>query len=113
VFDWAKTPVVIASGKTNNKDFKYITFIKKTHFPHHIKDSRNIIIDKLVNNHVELLETAVPSELFNVIISLYEMFGDPDNAMQVYAKYKKTYQKFGGDSISTTDANKFNEFFKF
>ena len=41
------------------------------------------------------------------------MFGDPDNAMQVYAKYKKTYQKFGGDSISTTDANKFNEFFKF
>ena len=70
-------------------------------------------IDKLVNNHVELLETAVPSELFNVIISLYEMFGDPDNAMQVYAKYKKTYQKFGGDSISTTDANKFNEFFKF
>jgi len=41
------------------------------------------------------------------------MFADPDNAMQVYETYIKTYKKFGGDSISTTDANKFNEFFKF
>ena len=31
----------------NNKNFKYITFIKKTHFPHHIEDSRNIIIDNI------------------------------------------------------------------
>ena len=31
----------------NNKDFKYITFIKKTHFPHHKEDSRNIIIDNI------------------------------------------------------------------
>ena len=37
---------------------------------------------------------------------------DPDNAMTVYATYKKTYKKFGGDSISTTDANQFNKFFK-
>lgn len=70
-------------------------------------------INKLVNNHVELLETAIPTELFNVILSLHEMFGDPDNAMQVYESYIKTYKKFGGDSISTTDAVKFNEFFKF
>ena len=70
-------------------------------------------INKLVNNHVELLETAIPTELFNVIVSLHEMFADPDNAMHVYATYIKTYKKYGGDSISTTDANKFNEFFKF
>jgi BioD-like phosphotransacetylase family protein len=70
-------------------------------------------INKLVNNHVELLETAIPTELFNVILSLHEMFADPDNAMQVYESYIKTYKKFGGDSISTTDAVKFNEFFKF
>jgi queuine/archaeosine tRNA-ribosyltransferase len=32
-------------------------------------------INKLTNNHVELLETAIPKELFNVILSLHEMFG--------------------------------------
>ena len=70
-------------------------------------------INKLTNNHVELLETAIPKELFNVILSLHEMFADPDNAMNVYATYKKTYKKFGGDSISTTDAKQFEKFFKF
>ena len=70
-------------------------------------------INKLTNNHVELLETAVPAELFNVILSLDEMFADPDNAMNVYSTYKKTYKKFGGDSISTTDVKQFNKFFKF
>jgi hypothetical protein len=70
-------------------------------------------IDKIVDSHVELLETAIPMELFNVILSLHDMFADPDNAMQVYEQYKKTYKKFGGDSISTTDATKFNSFFKF
>lgn len=70
-------------------------------------------INKLTDSHVELLETAIPSELFNVVLSLHEMFADPDNAMNVYSAYKKTYKKFGGDSISTTDANKFSEFFKF
>ena len=70
-------------------------------------------VDKLVDSHVELLETAIPTELFNVVLSLHDMFADPDNAMNVYETYKKTYKKFGGDSISTTDAHKFNEFFKF
>jgi hypothetical protein len=70
-------------------------------------------IDKMVDSHVELLETAIPTDLFNVVLSLHEMFADPDNAMHAYSKYKKTYKKFGGDSISTTDANKFAEFFKF
>jgi len=70
-------------------------------------------INKLTNNHVELLETAIPKELFNVILSLHEMFEDPDNAMNVYSTYKKTYKKFGGDSISTTDVKQFNKFFKF
>jgi len=69
-------------------------------------------INQMVDSHVELLETAIPTQLFNVILSLHEMFADPDNALNVYATYKKTYKKFGGDSISTTDANKFNEFFK-
>ena len=70
-------------------------------------------VDKLVDSHVEVLETAIPSELFNVILSLHEMFADPDNAMQVYSTYVKTYKKFGGDSISTTDAENFNKYFKF
>ena len=70
-------------------------------------------INKLTNNHVELLETAIPKELFNVILSLHEMFGNPDKPMNVYSAYKKTYKKFGGESISTTDVKQFNKFFKF
>jgi hypothetical protein len=55
----------------------------------------------------------VPRDLYDVILSLHEMFADPDAAPQVYEKYIKTYKKFGGSSISTTDAENFNKFFKF
>lgn len=68
-------------------------------------------IADMVDSHVELLETVLPKDLFNVILSLHEMFADPDAAFHVYETYKKTYKKFGGDSISTIDATKFNEFF--
>ena len=57
-------------------------------------------INKLTNNHVELLETAIPAELFNVILSLHEMFADPDNAMNVYSTYKKTYKKVSYNHLS-------------
>jgi hypothetical protein len=70
-------------------------------------------INRLTDSHIELLETAIPNDLYTVVLSLYEMFADPANAMNVYSTYKKTYKKFGGDSISTTDANQFNKFFKF
>ena len=70
-------------------------------------------INQLVDSHVELLETVVPRDLYDVILSLHEMFADPDAAPQVYEKYIKTYKKFGGSSISTTDAENFNKFFKF
>jgi hypothetical protein len=70
-------------------------------------------INDLVDSHVELLETVVPRDLYDVILSLHEMFADPDAAPQVYEKYIKTYKKFGGSSISTTDAENFNKFFKF
>jgi hypothetical protein len=59
------------------------------------------------------LETVVPKDLYDVILSLHEMFGDPDAALNTYEKYIKTYKKFGGSSISTTDAGNFNKFFKF
>jgi hypothetical protein len=55
----------------------------------------------------------IPKDLYYVILSLHEMFADPDNAPQVYEKYIKTYKKFGGSSISTTDAEQFNKFFTF
>ena len=70
-------------------------------------------INRLVDSHVELLETVVPKDLYDVILSLHEMFADPDAAPHIYEKYIKTYKKFGGDSISTTDAENFNKFFKF
>ena len=70
-------------------------------------------INQLVDSHVELLETVVPRDLYDVILSLHEMFADPDAALQTYEKYIKTYKKFGGSSISTTDAENFNKYFTF
>jgi hypothetical protein len=70
-------------------------------------------INQMVDSHVELLETVIPRDLYDVILSLHEMFADPEAAPQVYEKYIKTYKKFGGSSISTTDAENFNKFFKF
>ena len=70
-------------------------------------------INQMVDSHVELLETVIPRDLYDVILSLHEMFADPDSAPQVYEKYIKTYKKFGGSSISTTDAENFNKFFTF
>ena len=70
-------------------------------------------INQLVDSHVELLETMIPRDLYDVILSLHEMFADPEAAPQIYEKYIKTYKKFGGSSISTTDAENFNKFFKF
>ena len=70
-------------------------------------------INQMVDSHVELLETVIPRDLYDVILSLHEMFADPDAAPQVYEKYIKTYKKFGGSSISTTDAENFNKFFTF
>ena len=69
------------------------------------------IISKIKSLHrIESIVAFV--DLYDVILSLHAMFDDPDNAMNVYATYKKTYKKFGGDSISTTDASQFNKFFK-
>jgi hypothetical protein len=70
-------------------------------------------INQLVDSHVELLETVVPRDLYDVILSLHEMFADPDAALHTYEKYIKTYKKFGGSSISTTDAENFNKYFTF
>lgn len=83
--------------------------IHNTHL--YVKVARDI--DDIIDSHVELLETAIPKDLFDVILSLHTMFADPNSAMLVYETYKKTYKKFGGDSISTIDKNKASEFFKF
>jgi hypothetical protein len=82
------------------------------HNTHLYVDAANEI-NQMVDSHVELLETVVPKDLYDVILSLHEMFADPDAAPHIYEKYIKTYKKFGGDSISTTDAENFNKFFKF
>jgi hypothetical protein len=70
-------------------------------------------IADMVDSHVELLETVLPNDLYASILSLHEMFEDPDNAFNVYERYKKMYMKFGGDAFSTINSTKFNEYFKF
>ena len=70
-------------------------------------------IADMTDSHVELLETVLPNDLYAAILSLHEMFEDPDNAFNVFERYKKMYAKFGGEAFSTINANKFNEYFKF
>lgn len=70
-------------------------------------------IADMTESHVELLETVLPNDLYAAILSLHEMFADPDNAFNVFERYKKMYMKFGGDVFSTINSTKFNEYFKF
>ena len=68
--------------------------------------------NKIVAAHRDVAQYMVPNNLAAVLKSIYEMFEDPDAAITTYEKYKQYYQKFGGQSITTINQEKFNQFFE-
>jgi hypothetical protein len=69
------------------------------------------MVDQLVDAHFELLETVVPKDFYQILKSMNEMFEHPDQAFQIYEKYRNYYLKFGGNHTNTTSENTFKQFF--
>ena len=81
---------------------------------HNVHVFQNTIkeVNKIVAAHRDVAQYMVPNNLAAVLRSIYEMFEDPDKAITTYEKYKQYYQKFGGQSITTINQEKFNQFFE-
>ena len=81
---------------------------------HNVHVFQNTIqeVNKIVAAHRDVAQYMVPNNLAAVLKSIYEMFEDPDAAITTYEKYKQYYQKFGGQSITTINQEKFNQFFE-
>ena len=81
---------------------------------HNVHVFQNTIaeVNKIVAAHRDVAQYMVPNNLAAVLKSIYEMFEDPDKAITTYEKYKQYYQKFGGQSITTINKDKFNQFFE-
>ena len=81
---------------------------------HNVHVFQNTIkeVNKLVAAHRDVAQYVVPNDLAAVLRSIYELFEDPDKAITTYEKYKQYYRKFGGQSITTINKEKFNQFFE-
>ena len=81
---------------------------------HNVHVFQNTIqeVNKIVAAHRDVAQYMVPNDLAAVLRSIYEMFEDPDKAITTYEKYKQYYRKFGGQSITTINQEKFNQFFE-
>jgi hypothetical protein len=81
---------------------------------HNVHVFQNTIkeVNKLVAAHRDVAQYVVPNDLAAVLKSIYELFEDPDKAITTYEKYKQYYRKFGGQSITTINQEKFNQFFE-
>ena len=81
---------------------------------HNVHVFQNTIqeVNKIVAAHRDVAQYVVPNDLAAVLRSIYELFEDPDKAITTYEKYKQYYRKFGGQSITTINKEKFNQFFE-
>jgi hypothetical protein len=70
------------------------------------------MVNELVDAHIELLETIVPADFYQILKSMNEMFENPDAALHIYEKYRHYYMNYGGTHISSTNENTFNNFFE-
>jgi len=70
------------------------------------------MVNELCDAHLELLETIVPSDFYQILKSMNEMFEDPDAAMFIYEKYRHYYMNYGGTHVTSTNENTFNKFFE-
>jgi hypothetical protein len=69
------------------------------------------MINQLTDAHFSLLETVVPSDFYQILKSMNEMFENPDHALQIYEKYRNYYLRFGGNHTTTTSENTLKQFF--
>ena len=53
-------------------------------------------VEEVVKCHNELLKTVIPRDFYSILMSMEEMFQDPDKAVYIYEKNSQLYDKFGG-----------------
>ena len=70
------------------------------------------MVNELCDAHLELLETIVPTDFYQILKSMNEMFEDPDQALVIYEKYRHYYMNYGGTHVTSTNENTFNKFFE-
>ena len=69
-------------------------------------------VEEIVKCHNELLQTVVPRDFYAVLMSMEEMFKDPDKAIHIYNKNRQLYDKFGGSTRDLVNNEVFNQFFE-
>ena len=68
-------------------------------------------IDEIVRCHNELLQTVIPTDFYNILMSMEEMFQNPDKAVHIFEKNQQLYNKFGGGTKDLVNNEVLTQFF--
>ena len=69
-------------------------------------------VEDIVKCHNELLKTVVPRDFYSILMSMEEMFLNPDNAVHIYEKNSQLYDKFGGGTRDLVNNEIISQFFE-
>lgn len=69
-------------------------------------------VEQIVHCHNELLQTVVPTDLYNILMSMEEMFQNPDQALHIYEKNIQLYSKYGGTTNDMVNNSVITQFFE-
>ena len=68
-------------------------------------------VEEIVKCHNELLQTVIPADFYSVLMSMEEMFLNPDNAINIYEKNVQLYNRFGGGTKDLVNNQVITQFF--
>jgi hypothetical protein len=69
-------------------------------------------VEEVVKCHNELLKTVIPRDFYSILMSMEEMFKDPDKAIHIYDTNRQLYDRFGGSTRDLVNNEVFNQFFE-
>jgi hypothetical protein len=69
-------------------------------------------VEEIVKCHNELLQTVVPRDFYSILMSMEEMFKNPDNAVNIYEQNSQLYDKFGGGTRDLVNNQVISQFFE-
>jgi len=84
-----------------------VMVVHNTFIYHQTADEASDIMDC----PIEIVEDMMPSDLYDIVRSIQEMFDHPDKSIEIYKKYYQTYISFSGNHVVTKNNAVLNEFF--
>lgn len=69
-------------------------------------------VEQIVKCHNELLQTIVPNDFYNILMSMEEMFQKPDEALYIYEKNCQLYDRYGGGTKDLVNNQVISQFFE-